>query len=155
MTTLETRISADMVAAMKAGERDKVVTLRAAIAALRLEKVAGPVARELSEAEELKVLTSEVNKRKDSAEAYNAGHRPELAAKELEEAALLQTYLPARLTDAELDDLVAKALADAEAASGEKPTMRQMGLVIKAVNAEAAGRADGATVAAKVKTALA
>ena len=84
---------------------------RAAIAALRLEKGAGPVARELSEAEELKVLTSEVNKRKDSAEAYNAGHRPELAAKELEEAALLQTYLPARLTDAELDDLVAKALA--------------------------------------------
>ena len=78
-----------------------------------------------------------------------------MAAKELEEAALLQTYLPARLTDAELDDLVAKALADAEAASGEKPTMRQMGLVIKAVNAEAAGRADGATVAAKVKAALA
>jgi len=155
MGPLETRITDDMRAALKAGERERVSTLRMAIAALKNEKVAGKEARELTEADELKVLTSEVSKRKDSAEAYTAGNRPELAAKELAEAELLQAYLPARLTEAEVDALVARAVADAAAASGERPTMKQMGQVIKAVNAEAAGRADGASVAAKVRAALA
>ena len=155
MGPLETRIADDMKAAMKAGERERVSTLRMAIAALKNEKVAGKEARELTEADEQKVLTSEVNKRRDSAEAYTAGNRPELAAKELTEADLLQSYLPARLTEAELDALVAQAVADSEAALGAKPSMKQMGQIIKAVNAEAAGRADGATVAAKVRAALA
>ena len=155
MGPLETRIADDMKAAMKAGERERVSTLRMAIAALKNEKVAGKEARELTEADEQKVLTSEVNKRRDSAEAYTAGNRPELAAKELAEAELLQSYLPARLTEPELDALVAQAVADAEAALGAKPTMKQMGQIIKAVNAEASGRADGGTIAAKVKAALA
>jgi len=155
MGPLETRLSEDMKTALKAGEKERVSTLRMAIAALKNEKVAGKTARELTEADELKVLTSEVNKRKDSAEAYAAGNRPELAAKELAEAALIQQYLPTPLTDAELDALVAAAVAEAQAGLGERPTMRQMGQVIKAVNAAAAGRADGATVAAKVKAALA
>ena len=155
MGPLETRIADDMKAAMKAGERERVSTLRMAIAALKNEKVAGKEARELSEADEQKVLTSEVNKRRDSAEAYTAGNRPELAAKELTEADLLQSYLPARLTEAELDALVAQAVADSEAALGAKPSMKQMGQIIKAVNAEASGRADGGTIAAKVKAALA
>ena len=155
MGPLETRITDDMKAAMKAGERERVSTLRMAIAALKNEKVAGKEARELTEADEQKVLTSEVNKRRDSAEAYTAGNRPELAAKELTEADLLQSYLPARLTEAELDALVAQAVADSEAALGAKPSMKQMGQIIKAVNAEASGRADGGTIAAKVKAALA
>ena len=155
MGPLETRIADDMKAAMKAGERERVSTLRMAIAALKNEKVAGKEARELTEADEQKVLTSEVNKRRDSAEAYTAGNRPELAAKELTEADLLQSYLPARLTEAELDALVAQAVADSEAALGAKPSMKQMGQIIKAVNAEASGRADGGTIAAKVKAALA
>lgn len=155
MGPLESRINADMVAALKAGDKASVSTLRMAIAALKNEKVAGKEARELSEADELKVLTSEVNKRKDSAEAYAAGHRPELAAKELAEAELLQTYLPARLTDAELDAIVATVVAETTAAIGEAPTMKQMGGVMKAVHAVVAGRADGGLVAAKVKAALA
>ena len=155
MGPLETRIADDMKAAMKAGERERVSTLRMAIAALKNEKVAGKEARELTEADEQKVLTSEVNKRRDSAEAYTAGNRPELAAKELTEAELLQSYLPARLTEPELDALVAQAVADSEAALGAKPSMKQMGQIIKAVNAEASGRADGGTIAAKVKAALA
>lgn len=154
MTSLEARISADMVAAMKAGNKDVVTTLRMAIGALRNEKVAGKQARELTEADEIRVLTSEVNKRKDSAEAYTAGHRPELADRELAEAALIQTYLPTPLTDAELDALVMQAIADAAASTGEAPTMKQMGAIIKAVNGEAAGRADGGTIAAKVRAAL-
>nr|NLI49766.1 GatB/YqeY domain-containing protein [Propionibacterium sp.] len=155
MGPLEGRITEDMKAALKAGDKERVSTLRMAIAALKNEKVAGKAARELTEADELRVLTGEVNKRKDSAEAYTAGHRPELAAKELAEAELLQTYLPARLTDAELDALVAAAVADAAAALGAPPTIKQLGQIIKAVNAEAAGRADGGTVAAKVRAALA
>ena len=68
---------------------------------------------------------------------------------------MIARYLPAMLGDDELDALVAEELAAAEAAAGEKPTMRQMGAIMKAVNARVAGRADGSAVAAKVKAALA
>ena len=153
--TLEETLHADMVAALKARDPELTTTLRMAIAALKNEKVAGKVARELSEADEIAVLQREVRTRKDSAQAYADANRPELAAKELAEADVIGAYLPAALPEAELDALVADAVAAAEAASGAKPTMRQMGVVIKAVNAAAAGRAEGAVVAAKVKAALA
>ncbi len=153
--TLEQQIHDDMVAAMRAKDKTLTTTLRMAIAALKKEKVAGDVARELTPQEEVAVLQREVRARKDSAEAYTQGSRPELAAAELAEAEVLGKYLPAMLTDEELDALVADALAAAEAAAGEKPTMRQMGQIIKAVNAQASGRAEGAAVAAKVKAALA
>ncbi|MDO5533414.1 MAG: GatB/YqeY domain-containing protein, partial [Propionibacteriaceae bacterium] len=141
--------------AMKARDKDLVTTLRMAIGALKNEKVAGKTARELSEADEVGVLQREVRTRKDSAQAYTDGNRPELAERELAEAEIIGRYLPAELSEAELDAIVAEEVAAAEAALGEKPSMRQMGQVIKAVNGRAAGRAEGATVAAKVKAALA
>ena len=153
--TLEQTLHADMVAAMKARDPELVTTLRMAIGALKNEKVAGNQARELSESEEVAVLQREVRSRKDSAQAYTDGNRPELAAKELAEAEILSRYLPAMLSDAELDAVVAGEVAAAEASAGERPTMRQMGAIIKAVNARVAGRAEGAAVAAKVKAALA
>ena len=153
--TLEETLHADMVAALKARESDVVTTLRMAIGAIKNEKVAGKEARELSEADEVAVLQREVRTRKDSAQAYTDGNRPELAAKELAEAEILARYLPAMLSDAELDAVVAEEVAAAEASAGEKPTMRQMGAIIKAVNGRVAGRAEGAAVAAKVKAALA
>ena len=154
MAELKDRLRADRVAAMKARDELAKNTLGMALAAIQVEEVAGEVARELSDDEVLKVVTREVAKRKDSAEAYAAGNRPELAEKELAEAAVLQAYLPAALTEPELDALVAEEMAAAAAALGAAPTMKQMGLVIKAVNGRAAGRADGATVAAKVRAAL-
>jgi uncharacterized protein YqeY len=154
MSELKNRIQADMNAARKAQESLTVSTLGMAISAIQNEQVAGKEARELSDAEVVGVLNGEVAKRRDSAEAYTAGKRPELAAKELAEVEVLQRYLPAALTDAELDAIVAEEVAAAAAQLGEAPTMRQMGLVIKAVNARAAGRAEGAKVAAKVKAAL-
>ncbi len=154
MAELKDRIQADMVAAMKAHDELTKSTLRMAVAAIKNEQVAGKEARELSDAEVRGVLNREVAKRRDSAEAYTAGNRPELAAKELAEVDVLQRYLPARLTEAELDEIVAEEVASAAAQLGAAPSMKQMGLVIKAVNARAAGRADGATVAAKVKAAL-
>ena len=154
MAELKDRLRADRVAAMKARDELAKNTLGMALAAIQVEEVAGEVARELSDDEVLKVVTREVAKRKDSAEAYAAGNRPELAEKELAEAAVLQAYLPAALTEPELDALVAEEVAAAAAALGAAPTMKQMGLIIKAVNGRAAGRADGATVAAKVRAAL-
>ena len=153
--SLEDKLHTDMVAALKAREGDLVTTLRMAIGALKNEKVAGKQARELSEAEEVAVLQREVRTRKDSAQAYTDGNRPELAAKELAEAEILGRYLPSMLSDAELDAVVAEEVAAAEASAGEKPTMRQMGAIIKAVNGRVAGRAEGAAMAAKVKASLA
>jgi uncharacterized protein YqeY len=154
MSELKDRLIADRDEARKA--RDEVVknTLIMALTAITTEEKAGDVARELSDDEVLKVLTREVAKRKDSAQAYTDGKRPELAEKELAEAAVLQSYLPAALTEAELDAIVAEEVAAAASALGEAPTMKQMGLVIKAVNARAQGRAEGAVVAAKVRAAL-
>jgi len=92
-----------------------------------------------------------VRKRKESAELYTTGNRPELAEKELAEVELLSAYLPTALTEAEVDAIVAEEVA----ALGEGASMKQMGQVIKAVHARAKGRAEGAVVAAKVKAALA
>jgi len=155
MSELSDRLQTDMVTAMKARDAATVSTLRMAIAAIKNEQVAGEEARVLSEVEVVGVLNREVAKRRDSAEAYTAGNRPELAAKELQEVEVLQRYLPTALTDDELDVIVAEEVSAAAASSGGAPTMKQMGLVIKAVNARAAGRAEGAKVAAKVKAALA
>ena len=154
MGSVKTQLKADLVTAMKAHDEVTKSTVRMALAAIAVEEVAGTAARELSEAEELSVLTREVNKRKDSAEAYAAGNRPELAAKELAEADILRRYLPAPLSEADLDALVAEEVSAAATALGSRPTMKQMGQVIKAVNARANGRADGGTIAAKVRAAL-
>ena len=148
MGTLEDRLHQDMITAMKARDTVLTTTLRMGIGALKNEKVAGKQARELSEADEIAVLQREVRSRKDSAQAYTEGGRPELAAKELAEIEVLSAYLPAMLSDEELDAIVAEEVSSAEQASGEKPTMRQMGAVIKAVNARTAGRAEGKVVAA-------
>lgn len=155
MSELSDRLQTDMVTAMKARDAATLSTLRMAIAAIRNEQVAGKEARVLSEAEVVQVLNREVAERRDSAEAYTAGNRAELAAKELSEVEVLQRYLPTGLTDDELDAIVAEEVSAAAASTGGAPTMKQMGLVIKAVNARAAGRAEGAKVAAKVKAALA
>lgn len=153
--SLEQQMHDDMVAAMRARDKTLTTTLRMGIAALKKEKVAGSVARELTPDEEVAVIQREVRARRDSAEAYTEGGRPELAQSELVEVEVLSKYLPAMLTDEELDALVAESLAAVEAENGEKPTMRQMGAVMKAVNAKASGRAEGSVVAAKVKAALA
>lgn len=154
MAGLKDRLRADRVAAMKARDEIAKSTLGMALTAVQVEEVAGEAARELSDDEVLKVLAREVAKRKDSAQAYTDGKRPELADKELAEAAVLQAYLPAALTEDELDALVAQEVAAAAASLGEAPAMKQMGQIIKAVNARAQGRAEGAVVAAKVRAAL-
>lgn len=154
MAALKDQLKADLVVAMKARDDAAKSNVRMALAAIANEEVSGKQARELSDAEEIQVVTREVNKRKDAAEAYAAGGRAELAAKETSEAEFLQKYLPAQLSDAEIQQIVDEEIA-AAAAGGDKPGMKQMGLVMKAVNARVAGRADGSSVAQKVRAALA
>lgn len=151
MSALKDQLKADMIAAMKAHDDLTKGTLRMVLAAITTAEVAGDEARELSDDDVLGVLTREVRSRKDSAQAYTDGGRPELAQKENDEIGVLQRYLPADLTADELAAIVDEEIAAAEAAAGEKPSMKQMGQIIKAVNQRAAGRADGSQVAALVR----
>ncbi len=154
MGDLKKQLKADLVTAMKARDDAAKSNIRMALAAIGNEEVSGKQARDLSVAEEQKVITREVHRRKDAAEAYAAGGRPDQAAKELAEADFLSKYLPTPLTHDEVKALVDEEIA-AASAGGEKPGRKQMGQIIKAVSAKAQGRADGGTIAGLVKAALA
>jgi len=150
MTALKETLRTDLTAAMKGRDELVTATLRMALTAIGNEEVAGKQARELSDAEVVQVLTREAKKRREAAEAFENGGRPEQAAREKAEGEVLARYLPAQLTDEELAALVAEAVAETGA---EGP--KGMGLVMKALNPKIAGRAEGGRVAAAVKSALA
>lgn len=152
---LKAKIRTDLTASMKARNTTRTGTLRMALAAIGTAEVAGEVAKELSDTEVIAVLTREVRKRNEAAELYAGAGRQELVDQELAEAEVLGEYLPAALSDAELDSLITASLAEVEASTGAAPTMRQMGLVIKTAQTKAAGRADGSRIAAAVRAALA
>ncbi len=155
MSTLKAQLRSDLTAAMKA--RDELVksTLRMTLTAIGTAEVAGTEARELSDDEVLKVIAKEAKKRAESAEAFAAAGRAELAAQERAEGEVLDRYLPTQLSDDELAAIAATAVEETTAELGEKPGPRQMGQVMKKANAAAAGRADGGRVAAAVKALLA
>ena len=152
---MKARLRADLTAAMKARDPLTTGTLRMALAAVTTAEVAGTTAKELTDQEVMAVLAKEVRKRAEAAEAFAGAGRTESAEKERAAAAVLTAYLPSPLTDAELGALVAEAVDGAAADLGGPVTMRQMGQVIKAVQARADGRADGSRIAAAVKAALA
>lgn len=151
---LKARIRADLTAAMKARDTLTTGTLRMALAAITNAEVAGDVAKELTDDEVTAVITKEVKKRHESVDIYRSAGRDELADKESAEAKVLESYLPQQLSDDDLRALVAGVVSELAASSGEAPTMKQMGVVIKAVKAKAGAQADGARVAAEVKAAL-
>jgi uncharacterized protein len=150
MSQLKFTLRADLHTSMREHDKVRSETLRMALTAITNEEVSGATARELSDDEVTKVLAKEAKKRREAATAYNDANRPELAAKEETELAILEAYLPAQLSDAELEALVAQALSETGATG-----MSQMGMVMKAANALVAGRADGGRIAAIVKSALA
>lgn len=151
---LKARLRDDLTAAIKSKDELTKSTLRMALTAITAGEVAGDTARELDEDEVRKVLTKEAKKRAESAEAFDAAGRAELAAKERAEAEVLARYLPSQLTDAEVDALAERAVAQVAAETGSAPGPRQMGQVMKVATAEAAGRAEGSRVAAAVKARL-
>lgn len=147
--TLKDTLKADLKQSMKDRDQVRSGTLRMALAAITNAEVAGDTAKELNEKEELAVITKEAKKRREAAEAYDGAGRPELAEQERAELAVLETYLPAQLTDAELDQMVAEAVAESGATN-----MGGMGQVMKILQPKTNGRADGGKVAAAVKRAL-
>jgi uncharacterized protein YqeY len=148
-TTLKAQLRSDLTSAMKARDELRSATIRMALTAITNEEVAGKTARELSEDEVLKVLTREVKKRKEAAEAFAGAGRAEQAAREEAEGEVLTAYLPAQLSDEELQALVDEAVAESGA---EGP--RAMGAVMKVLTPKVAGRADGSRVAAAVRAKL-
>ncbi|MGV9301269.1 MULTISPECIES: GatB/YqeY domain-containing protein [Amycolatopsis] len=150
MTTLKATLHDDLTTAIKARDQLRSATLRLTLSAIGYEETAGDSARELSDDEVLKIITREVKKRRDAAEAFEKAGRAESAERERAEAEVLTGYLPAQLSDDELRGLVTEAVTET-GASG----MAGMGAVMKAVQPKVAGRAEGSRVAAEVKRQLA
>lgn len=140
--TVTERVKDDLTTAMKAGERERVGTLRMVLSELQ------KAAKEGGD-DEVAVLRRERKRRHESARAFRDGGRPELADGEESEARLIEAYLPAELSDDELRALVAEAVAETGAASP-----RDIGKVMPVVMARVAGRADGRRVSDHVKAAL-
>ena len=149
MAELKDRLRTDLTAAMKARDEVRVRTLRMALTSVTKEEVAGKSARELSNDEVVQVLTREAKRRREAADAFAAAGRPEQAAAERAEGAVLDEYLPAQLSDAELGELVTAAI---EETGADNP--RAMGQVMKVLTPRVAGRAEGARVAAEVRRQL-
>jgi uncharacterized protein len=154
MAEFKTRLRADLTDAMKAKDKLRTATLRMLLAAIQTEEVSGKQARELSDDEVLKVLAKEARKRGEAAEIYTQNGRGELAANEHAEARVIDEYLPTPLTDAELADVADTAMAQVAEELGERPGMKQMGMVMKAATALAAGKADGVRLSKAVKDRL-
>ena len=150
MGELKDRLKNDLTASMKARDELRTATLRMALTAIGNEEVAGKAARSLTDAEELTVLTREAKKRREAAEAFRTGGAAERAARELAEEEILTGYLPAQLSDEELDGLVAQAVQETGATGPQA-----MGAVMKVVGPRVAGRAEGGRVAAAVRARLA
>jgi uncharacterized protein YqeY len=137
---LQQTIQDEIKKAMLAKNAERLSTLRllkSALGYVQIEKKTDS----LSDADVVSVIHKEVKKRRDSVEQYEAGNRPELAAKEKQEIAVLETFLPKPLAAEELEQVVRATIQELGATS-----KKDMGGVIKAVQAKAAGRADGKTI---------
>jgi uncharacterized protein YqeY len=149
MPDLKARLRTDLTTAMKARDELTTATLRMALTALTNEEVAGASARELSDDEVLRVITREAKKRRESAEAFDAAGRTELADRERAEGVVLDGYLPTQLSDEELATLIATAIAQTGAS-----TPRDLGTVMKAAQPLVAGRADGKRISDEARRQL-
>ena len=145
--TLKERITEDMKAAMRASEKERLSTIRLVQAAIKQREVDERIT--LDDTQVLVVLEKMVKQRKESIAQFEQGGRKDLADKERREIELLQAYLPAQLSDSELDALIRDAVAATGAAS-----IKDMGKVMGVVKSKAAGRVDMAAVGARVRAAL-
>jgi hypothetical protein len=145
--SLKERITDDMKAAMRAGEKERLGVIRMITSAIKQREVDERIV--LDDSQVLVVLEKMIKQRKESVAQFQAGNRQDLVDKESAEITLLQTYMPSRLSDAELDSLIADAVAATGAAS-----IKDMGKVMAVIKAKAQGRADMAAVGAKIKAKL-
>jgi uncharacterized protein YqeY len=146
MTDLKSQLKSDLTTSMKARDELTTATIRMLLTAITNEEVSGSSARELTDDEVLRVITREAKKRREAAEAFDGGDRPVQAQRERDEETVLARYLPQQLTTEELVELVAAAISTAGATEP-----RQMGLVMKVLTPQVAGRADGKRVSDEVR----
>jgi uncharacterized protein len=144
---LKDRITEDMKNAMRAKDSERLGTIRMITAAIKQREVDERIA--LDDTQVLAVVEKMIKTRKEAIVQFQAGNRPDLVEKEQREVALLQGYLPAQLSEAELDAIIAAAVAESGAAS-----IKDMGKVMAIVKAKAQGRADMGAVSGKIKAKL-
>ncbi len=144
--SLKQQLTDDMKAAMKAGEKDRLATIRLINAALKQKEV-----DERIELDDAAVLEKMVKQRKDSITQYEGAGRDDLAAVEKAEMAIIQAYLPAQLSEAEIDAAIQSAIAEANAGTGPAA----MGKVMGVLKPKLAGKADMGLVSQRLKAALA
>jgi uncharacterized protein len=147
LSTLKERITDDMKAAMRSGEKERLGVIRMVTAAIKQREVDERIT--LDDAQVLSVLEKMIKQRKESLVQFQAGNRPDLVDKESSEITLLQGYLPSQLSDAEIDALIGDAIASTGAAS-----IKDMGKVMGIIKGKAQGRADLGKVGAKIKAKL-
>jgi uncharacterized protein len=147
---LTERIQKDLVDAMRAKEELRLSVLRGIKAAIKLKETQGEKMHALDETEAIHVLQTLVKQRKESIEQFTKGNRPELAEKESKELVIIESYLPACATDAEMDASITKAIAETGANS-----MKQMGAVVKAAKTLLEGKTvDGKALSDRVRDRL-
>jgi uncharacterized protein len=145
--SLKERITDDMKAAMRSGEKERLGLIRMITAAIKQREVDERIT--LDDVQVLSVLEKMIKQRKESLVQFQAGNRQDLVDKEAAEITLLQGYLPSQLSDAEIDTLIGQAIASTGAAS-----IKDMGKVMGLIKSQAQGRADMAAVGAKIKAKL-
>ena len=146
---LKEKLQNDLTEAMRARDEVRSSTIRMVLTAIKNEEVSGKEARDLSDAEVITVLSREAKKLREAAEAFEQAGANDRAANEKAEGVIIAEYLPAQLSEAELKDLIASAIAETGATGPQ-----QMGLVMKSIQPKIAGRADGGIVSSLVKAAL-
>ena len=151
--SIKGRLQTDLTASMKARDELTTSTIRMLRAAIMNAEVAGSTAIELTDEQTIAVLRSEAKKRAEAAEVYEQAGRTESAAKERAELVVIERYLPAAMSDDDLQTIVSEEIANAAASGAEG--QRAMGQVIKAVRERAGAAADGSRIAAMVKAELA
>ena len=145
--TLKERITEDMKSAMRAGEKERLATIRMALAAIKQREVDERVT--LEDGQVIGVIEKMIKQRKEAIAQFQSGGRADLVAKESAEIVVLEAYLPAQLGAAEIDALITQAIAASGAAS-----VKDMGKVMAAIKSRAQGRADMSAVSALVRDRL-
>jgi len=145
--SLKERITDDMKAAMRSGEKERLGLIRMITSAIKQREVDERIT--LDDSQVLSVLEKMIKQRKESLVQFQAGNRQDLVDKEAAEITLLQGYLPSQLSDSEIDALISDAIGATGAAS-----IKDMGKVMGLIKGKAQGRADMAAVGAKIKAKL-
>ena len=145
--SLKEMITEDMKGAMRAGEKERLATIRMILAAIKQREVDERI--QLDDSQVLAALERMIKQRREAITQFESGGRADLVAKEQSELTVLQAYLPAQMSEAELDALIAEAIASTGAAS-----IKDMGKVMGVVKAKAQGKADMGVVSARIKQKL-